>query len=122
MRTEILLPVEYAYRVLVLLGQVAEELAETRLIILPHLWSGSHGEAIRDLETAESETIMESRRCGTVEGCRSWYLFPLNGRRVDAATTRCRFRASTRLRTVLIPSSPHFLSSPIQHGHDIIEP
>jgi hypothetical protein len=41
----VLFSIEYTYRVAVLLGQVAEELAEPRLVLLSHFRSGRHGEA-----------------------------------------------------------------------------
>lgn len=46
MRTVIFLAVEYAYRILILPRQAAEELAEARLILLSHLRSGRHGEYV----------------------------------------------------------------------------
>lgn len=40
--TVVLLAIEYPYGIIILLGQVTEELAESRLVLLSHLWPGRH--------------------------------------------------------------------------------
>lgn len=42
MSTVIVASVEYPDSVVVLLGEIAKELAEAGLIVLSHLWSGRH--------------------------------------------------------------------------------